>query len=81
MDIKIEKGIPLLRQHARPGGLTDTVRRLQAGDSFLLPPTWDRTSCWQIARKFGMRIAIRKVPEGIRVWCIEAAPKNAGSPA
>lgn len=62
---KIEKGVPL--PAAKGGtGVTKTLRRMKVGDSFLSDRKIE--GIHQIAYQIGIKVSVRKMPEGIRVW-------------
>jgi hypothetical protein len=71
MAIEIEKNIPIPPAHT--AGITDTARRLEVGDSFLLKGRTIFSSGQMVALRqaTGMNFVRRKVEGGIRIWRIE----------
>lgn len=79
--ITIEKGIqmpeaklfPRKQRQEQHAEIHDTVSRLEPGDSFIVPAKYVSTqnSFWmrqQLESRYGIRLAQRRMPEGIRVW-------------
>jgi hypothetical protein len=68
MTIKIEKGIPLPERGGRKGGLSDAVRSMDIGDSFVLPLA-KRNGLAHLAVRLGVKLATRKEgADKVRVW-------------
>jgi hypothetical protein len=64
--IIIEKGIPLPGK--RSSGLTNTLRGMSPGDSFVLSAT-HRNSAFNCAKAAGVKIYTRRLEDGsMRVW-------------
>ena len=76
-EIKIEKGIPfptrLVCRH-RGGKWVDLLRRMEIGDSVLIP-IGVVSSINSISKKIGMKLRYQKQPDGIhnRVWLVGKA--------
>lgn len=64
---KIDSGIPI-QPSRREQGVTATLRLLKVGDSFL--STARRNALYSCAHAIGIKVSIRKTPEGLRVWRI-----------
>lgn len=60
----IESGIPI----PFTPGISATLRSLAVGDSFLMPDEWKLTSLKSTMQTVGGKFALRKTPEGYRVW-------------
>lgn len=76
MSLVIEKGIPLLAKSTgkATSAIGDAVRKLEVGDSFLIPAE-DKTpkhraihAYFKAEVKRGKKFATRQVDGGIRVW-------------
>jgi hypothetical protein len=68
MTIKIEKGIPRPERSGRKGGLSDAVRSMDIGDSFVLPLA-KRNGLSPLAIRLGVKLATRKEgADKVRVW-------------
>lgn len=69
MELKIEKGVPLPGAKGAPAfNVTQTLRNMEVGDSFLLSVA-KRPSIYQQARLAGIKIAARTTGDGeMRVW-------------
>lgn len=65
-EIKIEKGIPITK---RQTGLSDVVRKLNISDSFEIEAT-KMSAVYSTARSVGVKVAVRKKDDKIRVWRI-----------
>jgi hypothetical protein len=66
--IVIEKGVPL-QQPMRRYGITETLRMMEVGDSFLVPRKTSIGGCTRGVPEY--KFATRKTPKGIRVWRLE----------
>ncbi len=79
MSYEIEKSVPIPASR-KTGGLTDTLRKLKQGDSFLIPAEdlKDSTqkSLFVIAKRLGYNILTRKNDDGLRVWGLESPKIN-----
>lgn len=64
---KIDSDIPLPASR-KEQGVTATLRLLKVGDSFL--STASRNALYSCAHVIGIKLSIRKTPEGLRVWRI-----------
>lgn len=69
MEIKIEKNVPIPKP--RMTGLTEGVRSLQIGDSFIVEGRDQLVNLWVTSKRLGIKITTRTTEEGIRVWRIE----------
>lgn len=72
---KIEKKIAIPPLHASKP-LEYPIDQMKVGDSILIPNSSDcelkaRSFPYSTARKMGMRMTRRRVPEGYRFWRIE----------
>lgn len=66
----IDHNIPLPNQKRKE--LTNILRQLEIGDSFILPPHIKTTSLPQTAKQIGINVLQKKQPDGsIRVWRID----------
>lgn len=67
---KIDKGIPL--PDAWPG-FVRTLRALGVGDSFQVedPGLTTPHTIYSLARREGLRVSVRQMDGGIRVWRVE----------
>ncbi len=64
--MKIEQNVP--RENYQTG-MTDALRALQVGDSFVCPLKQARTSAAPMAIRMGIRVSVRKLDaEQARVW-------------
>lgn len=79
-DIKIEKNIKMPdRKH---GKFFDTLRKMEVGDSILLPPVTKRLRAnigSNIKNKLyeeGYKFATRNMSDGLRIWRVEMDEKN-----
>lgn len=73
MTFEVFKGVPIpIGQH---GGVPSQLRRLQIGDSFLIPKSDltknTRASLFVSASRAGIKIMTRSTEEGLRVWRVE----------
>lgn len=70
MNIVIEKGVPLpIRSTV---GLSECLKALEVGDSFVLPDPSTRNSLSTYASRVGIKITVHKERDGsVRVWRIE----------
>ncbi len=69
--MKIDKGVPIPpKRTGRFKGLTETVRRLQLGDSVLLKGAHIGNITSMIARVDG-KFTCRTQPGGVRIWRVE----------
>lgn len=74
--IKIEKGLPLPAPRRPQGYITDTLRQLEIGDSFVLEVRGesrriDQATLYGAAKRAGIRIATRKIDAvSSRIWRI-----------
>lgn len=71
-EVWIEKAVPVPGEGERGGrtGATDILRRLEVGDSVVIPGLM--VASWrQLARRLGMRVRVRSVGGGeARFWRI-----------
>ena len=81
VDLKIETGIPAPRE--RVHGRFGIVLEMRPGESVLFPPgsyvsySSLSQSMTYYRRRYGLRLAMRTVPGGVRVWRLaEAAPRE-----
>lgn len=71
MELTIEKDIPLAPRE-RSSGFSKTLREMQVGDSFECPFLHGRRQgLYSVAKRAGVKIAIRKKNETMRVWRVE----------
>lgn len=68
MSIKIESGVPMPSKNT--GGMSQTMRQMKVGDSFVLPSV-KRPSVHTCARNAGIKVAMRTADGITRVWRIE----------
>jgi hypothetical protein len=66
----IEKGVP------RPagiglGGKTDMIRQMEIDDSIVVPTSRDAENFRTCANAGGMKVSVRKVDGGFRVWRVK----------
>jgi hypothetical protein len=75
MKIKIEKGIPAPPPRGGHGELATNLRKMEVGDSILLPLTINQGSLaarmCEIGRSLGRKFTRRKTSKGHRVWRID----------
>lgn len=70
-EIKIEKGVPLPVQCVSGTPIADTMRKMEVGDSIVLPVA-KRGGVASLASRLRIKIAVRKIDnDSIRVWRIE----------
>ena len=71
-EIKIEKGIPVpLGSYTRHTGITSLFRKMEIGDSILIPESKKR-SAYNCSRQIGALVKIRlDGKEMVRVWLIK----------
>lgn len=70
---KLERGVPLPPKSGKPGGLTDTIRKMKEGESFVIPPGRHVADVWPIAKHLGVKLTSRRQPDGsTRIWRIES---------
>ena len=72
---KIERNIPIPSLH-KPKSMEYPLLQMKIGDSFLIPNSIDceakaRSFPYGVARRMGMKMTRRRVPEGYRIWRIE----------
>jgi len=70
-NIVIEKGIPLptrLICRERGGKWVDLLRRMEIGDSFLVPMV-AVSSINSVSKRIGMKLRYQKQPDGINMRC------------
>lgn len=68
-EFKIDKDIPLPRGAAKTG-LANALRQMNVGESILLGQ--DRpVAIHGMAKQVGIKITVRKTPDGYRIWRIE----------
>lgn len=65
--IKIDHHIPI-PPSCRRQGIAEALRACAPGDSFLLEHVRSRTGIYLLAKRIGVRVTVRKTPEGYRVW-------------
>lgn len=65
-EVRIEKRVPLPTT-GRTIGIATAMRKMAVGDSFALP---DGIQPYGYARKFGIKITVKKQKDGYRVWRI-----------
>lgn len=71
MKIKIDKGVPLpARRGQGPSDLTQTLRGLKVGDSFVYP-NLNRSNIFIAAGRVGIKVATRANGSSIRVWRVK----------
>jgi hypothetical protein len=72
MKIEIEKNIPA-PPHKHSGGLTETMKKMEIGDSILLPDTsTNRHYPYEVAVRLNIKIRYKIIDDGkMRVWRIE----------
>lgn len=73
---KVHKNIPIPGRRTHSGKKSNFLRRLDLGDSFVVPVIAGRSnprvSWYNIAKKLGIKIAVRAVDEHkLRIWIIE----------
>ena len=67
---KIEKNVPMPTARGYAKGLTDAIRRMEVGDSFVIEKL-KRQSVYGTASRLGDRkISVREVDGAYRVWRI-----------
>ena len=67
---KIEKNVPMPTARGYTKGLTDALRRMEVGDSFVIEKA-KRQSVYGTAKRLGDRkISVREVDGAYRVWRI-----------
>ena len=65
---QIDSGIPAPALRPRATGLTNVMRQLKVGDSFLVPKS-SRSNIGQTAMRCGVKVVTRSVDNDmIRVW-------------
>lgn len=65
--IKIEKGVPLPAR-GKANGMTDALRQMAIGDSFVVPLK-SRGSALAIAQRLAVKVASRQEgKQNVRVW-------------
>lgn len=73
-EIKIEKGVPIPESPNTPRkalGLTETLKKMEVGDSILLSRT-RASACRSVADRIGIVITSRQVDkETSRIWRIQ----------
>lgn len=70
---KIEKGVPAPKPRMKGLGI-DQFRQMEVGDSFVVPSERGRTfrgNAYNIARRIGIEVTIRRVDGGVRVWRVK----------
>lgn len=73
MSFKIEKNVPLPIRGVN-GGLADTLRHMEVGDSFVVNANTNafRNSLYSTAKSVGISITSRVIaPTTLRVWRVE----------
>jgi len=72
-NLKIEKGIPVKKFYEK--GMTALLGKMEVGDSVFfdgqIDTTHMRNRSYGIAKRLGMKIVVRKVEGGSRLWRIE----------
>lgn len=72
--IKIEKGVPL-PPSTKIGKWRDLLEKLEVGDSFFLPNNVRAANIHSNlavpARRLGIKITVRAISDGVRVWRIK----------
>ena len=69
--MKIEKGIPIPAKNSRGyGGLSETLRLMDVGDSVLVPNSikYPGRLAITVGQTTNRKFATRSTPEGRRVW-------------
>jgi hypothetical protein len=68
--LKIDNGVPIPKDRMR--GISDVIKRLKVGDSFLFPAV-KRSGLYSIGKRFNITLAIRLVDDEtmVRVWRIK----------
>jgi hypothetical protein len=64
-DLVIEKGISI---PPRKGRWMNALRSMEIGDSILFPLDIQPSTFFIAARRSGIKITSRKMPDGLRVW-------------
>ena len=65
--------LPHRQRQEQHSEINDIVSRLSPGDSFIVPAKYisAQNSFWmrqQFETRYGIRLAQRRMPEGIRIW-------------
>ena len=68
MEYKIEKHVPIPTHRGK--GITDTLRKLKVGDSFIIPLE-QRNSLYPPSYRLKIKISVRTAENGFRVWRIK----------
>lgn len=72
--IKIDKKVPLPDARNRHGALSNALRALKIGESFLVPDRY-KASARQFAyiyqKKLNTKFAIRTTDQGLRIWRVK----------
>jgi hypothetical protein len=70
MNIKIDKALPIPEGHYAT--LAGAMRRLEVGDSLVVPPNYGKLAAYRNAERLKIRITTRMQPDGTqRVWRIK----------
>lgn len=77
---QIEKDIPIPKQGKRNVGLTDTMRALEIGDSFVITTkATSRVQVYTAATRLGITVRTRATDEDkLRVWRIDSKRNTKG---
>lgn len=68
MAIKVETDVPMPSHgNAKPSGLSETLRTMQVGHSFIYD-TGRVCNVYNTARRLGVRVVLRKEGDAHRVW-------------
>lgn len=68
--VKIEKRVPV-PPTGRTTGLTDALKKMAVGDSFILPTGITPYSPHAYAKSVGVKVTVKKQKRGYRVWRIK----------
>lgn len=67
-DIKIEKNVPIPEQR---GKIQDLLHAFEVGDSAIFPVRNSNGIFYSAAKKLGIRIHIKSVDAGWRIWRVK----------
>lgn len=71
-DLKIEKNVPMKVTYDR--GATALLQKMEVGDSVFIkdrPSGNVRQGFYNPSKRLGMRVSVKKVPGGCRVWRVQ----------
>ncbi len=69
--IKIDKGIPIPTAMYGRNGISQSIKALKPGDSFVLP-AGRRTNTSMYGQRFGFKLITRKISDTeVRVWRVK----------